>query len=112
MVNLYILKYVNIQIYSVLWIKVYSFELSTYSFDLLSTKTLTHIFNLITFLNTYPTFYYLTTTIENDDSNMHFIATNDHQAENRQPIKRSRRLQHRQKECEDLKHSFSDENSK
>ena len=54
----------------------------------------------------------LPTTTENDDSNMHSIATNDHQAENRQPIRRSRRLQHRQKEREDLKHSFSDEDSK
>ena len=36
----------------------------------------------------------LPTTIENDDSNMHSTATNDHQAENRQPIRRSRRLQH------------------
>ena len=68
------------------------------------------IFNLITFLNTYLTFYYLTNNcIENDDSHMHSIATNDHQAESRQPIRRSRRLQHRQKERKDLRHSFSDE---
>ena len=40
---------------------------------------------------------------------MHSIATNDHQTEKSQPIRRSRRLQHRQKEREDLKHSFSDE---
>ena len=75
---------------------------------------LTQIFNLITFLNTYPTLYCSTlpTTIENDNSNMHSIATNDHQAESREPIRRSRRLQHRQKDREDLKHSFSDEDSK
>ena len=42
---------------------------------------------------------------------MHSIATND-QAESREPIRRSRRLQHRQKDREDLKHSFSDEDSK
>ena len=54
----------------------------------------------------------LPTTIENDDSNMHSIATNDNQAENCQPIRRSRRLQHCRKEREDLKHSFSDEDSK
>ena len=72
---------------------------------------LTQIFNLINFLNTYPTFYrYYLTNNQNDDRNMY--ATNDHQAENRQPIRRSRRLQHRHKEREDLKHSFSDEDSK
>ena len=54
----------------------------------------------------------LPTIIENDDSNMHSIATNDHQAENRKPTRRSRRLQHHQKQREDLKHSFSDEDSK
>ena len=67
------------------------------------------IFNSSPFLTPIKLSTTLPTTIENDDSNMHSIATNDHQAENRQPIRRSRRLQHRQKEREDLKHSFSDE---
>ena len=54
----------------------------------------------------------LPTTIENDESNMHPIATNDDEAEKRQPIRPLRRRQHRQKEREDLKHSFSDEDWK
>ena len=43
---------------------------------------------------------------------MHSIATNDHQAENRQLTRRSRSFQHRQEERKDLKHSFSEEDPK